>query len=219
MIILKNLKTLSHTKKYQTFCIILVTFNILAFFFGNYTFSEDLTFDWFCVYGDLFYNVFGENQKIGWIVTWIYYFSFFIFPLTGILFVFKKKNRKFLIANIILQTIGLLSQIAYICDYLVVTLSDYFGYGDYYWTYPFPPYSWWYGDSPWMKTLGYLLNLILGILLYRYYKKHQTDIDRTSFKSYYIVCIICIILSIALGILYGYVWYNYLDPTRFFFDD
>lgn len=206
MMVLKNMKNPNSIKKYQIFCLSLIIFNIFAYQFTSYTQDEEMTFYWYCSYGDLFGEIFGPDCSFDWILNLIldlmYFFSWFVFLLTGILYIFKKKNRRFLIANIILQTLGILTQIV-----------DLWGN-----TLMFSSY-WWYGDTPWVKTFGYLLNLIFGILLYRYYQKNQEDIGHTSFKSYYIICVICIILSIVLGILYGYIWNNYLDPTRFFFDD
>lgn len=201
MMVLKNTKNPNNIKKYQIFCLSLIIFNILAFFFTSYTQDENMTYYWYCSYGDLFGEIFGPDCSFDWILNLIldlmYFFSWFVFLLTGILYVFKKKNRRFLIANIILQTLGILTQIV-----------DLWGN-----TLMFSSY-WWYGDTPWVKTFGYLLNLIFGVRLYRYYQKNQEDIDHTSFKSHYIICVICIILSIVLGILYGYIWNNYLDPTR-----
>ncbi len=206
MMILKTLKNLNNIKKYQIFCINLIIFNILAFFFTSYTQDENMTYYWYCSYGDLFREIFGPDCSFDWILNLIldlmYFFSWFVFLLTGILYVFKKKNRRFLIANIILQTLGILTQIVDLWGNTLMFSSH-----------------WWYGDTPWVKTFGYLLNLIFGILLYRYYKKYQENIDRTSFKYYYVACIICIILSFALGELYGYIWSNYLDPTRNWDDD
>lgn len=197
MIILKNMKNPNNIKKYQIFCLSLIIFNIFAYQFISYTQHEELSFYWYCRYGDFFRKIFGQDYGFDWILDWIYDISWYIFLFTGILCVFKKKNRRFLITNIILQTLGILTQIV-----------DLWGN-----TLMFSSY-WWYGDTPWVKTFGYLLNLIFGVRLYRYYQKNQEDIDHTSFKSHYIICVICIILSIVLGILYGYIWNNYLDPTR-----
>ena len=204
MIILKNMKNPNNIKKYQIFCLSLIIFNIFAYQFISYTQHEELSFYWYCRYGDFFRKIFGQDYGFDWILDWIYDISWYIFLFTGILCVFKKKNRRFLIANIILQTLGILTQIVYLWAR---------------WRNMFAFNWWWYGDTPWGKTFFYLLNLIFGILLYRYYKKYQEDIDRTSFESYYVACIICIILSYAFGELYGYIWNNYLDPTRNWDDD
>ena len=219
MMVLKNMKNPNSIKKYQIFCLSLIIFNIFAYQFTSYTQDEEMTFYWYCCYGDFFREIFGKTYGL---THWIRNFSWYIFPLTGILFIFKRKNRRFLIVNIILQTLGILTQIVALWNTWDFILSECWKYGKYWFAIfiPFIPYDGWYGDSPWWKTFFYLLNLIFGILLYRYYyKNHQTDIDRASFESYYVACIICIILSYAFGELYGYIWNNYLDPTRNWDDD
>ena len=214
--ILKNTTNPNNIKKYQIFCISFIVFNIFAYQFTSYTQDEEMSCYWYFCYGDFFREIFGPDDAFDWIYDWIYDISWYVFLLTGILFIFKRKNRRFLIVNIILQTLGILTQIVALWNTWSFTLSECWKYGKYWFAIfiPFIPYDGWYGDSPWWKTFFYLLNLIFGILLYRYYKKYQEDIDRTSFESYYVACIICIILSYAFGELYGYIWNNYLDPTR-----
>ncbi len=196
--ILKNTTNPNNIKKYQIFCISFIIFNIFAYQFTNFTHDENMTLNWYYCYDTLFQKIFGQGYNFDWILDWIHDFSWYIFLLTGILFIFKRKNRKFLVANIILQTLGILTQIVALWEL---------------WRYMFSS-CWWYGDMTWIKTFFYLLNLIFGFILYRYYEKYQKDIDRTDFESYYLICIVCIILSFSLGNLYHRIWYNYLDPTR-----
>ncbi len=199
MIILKNMKKMTTVKRYQIFCLNLIFFNIFATFFTISKTDEDFSCAWYSVYQDILRYIFGPNHGLSWILDWIYDLSFLMFLSTGILLVCKKKDRKFLIANIFLQTIGILSQIIPYWKFGGGLFSKYF----------------FYGDTPWMKIFFHLSNLILGIFLYRYYKKDPKSIDDSSFESYYLACIICIMSSFALGLLYDHIWQNYFDPCRY----
>ena len=193
------MKKMTTIKRYQIFCLNLISFNIFATLFTYSTSNEDFSFAWYCCCGDFFQKIFGQDYGFDWIIVWIYHLSFLIFLSTGVLFVCKKKDRKFLIANIFLQTIGILSQIIPYWEFGGGLFSKYF----------------FYGDTPWMKIFFHLLNLIFGIFLYRYYKKDPKSIDDSNFESYYLGCIICIMSSFALGLLYGHIWWNYFDPLRY----
>lgn len=189
MMILKNTRNLNSTKKYQIFCFSFIFFNIFMAFFTYFVSTTAYYPYWYDTYRNFFRDIFESGYGFDWILNWIYNLSYFIFLFTGILFIYKKNDYRFLIANILLQSIGILSQLLPFFEFRRWIFSDF----------------WWYGDSPWVKTFFHLLNLIGGIFIYRYYRKHQKAIDNANFESYYLSYIICITAGFFLAFLGGYI--------------